>query len=86
MDDQAAISPLENVLSRIPLGGSPVGRVALGLGAGLAVIYFVRPSMSFFPDGTARPWIVTNWNDPEAAVFPWIAYPLIPAFVLGILI
>ena len=81
-----AISPLERVFLAVPGGAYPAGRAAMGAAAGLGVMYFLRPSMSFFSDGTARPWIVTNWNDAEATVFPWWAYPALPAVIFGILL
>jgi len=83
---QNLISPVESFFASVPLGSSPIGRVAMGAGLGLAVIYFVRPNMSFFPNGTARPWIVTNWENVEAAVVPWWAWPTVPALLFGFLI
>lgn len=80
------VTPVEQIVGMLPFGGSPYGRVMLGLAAGTAVAYYVRPAMSFDKAGKPRPWIITDSMNPEATVFPYWAYPLIPAILLGVLL
>lgn len=80
------VAPIEQIFSVIPFGSTPLGRTVLGLGAGTAIAYYVRPSMSFFPDGRPRPWIITDSKNPESTVMPYWAYPLVPAILFGVLL
>lgn len=84
VDNQLA--PVESIMAKVPLGSSPLGRVVLGSLLGGSVAYAVRPSFAFFPNGTPRPWIVTNRADPDATIFPYWAFVAIPALVLGVFI
>lgn len=86
MADANIITPVEQVVGALPFGGSPIGRIALGLAAGTALAYYVRPSMSFGKDGKPRPWIILDSQNPEATVFPYWAYPIVPAVLLGVLL
>ena len=82
--DSAVITPMENLLLKIPMGSTPLGRTVLGAAVGSAVAYYVRPSVSFFDDGSARPFIMTDAQNPEAAVFPWWGFVVLPAITLGV--
>ena len=84
MDNVTA--PIENLLLRIPGAATPVGRASIFSVAGGAFAYYVRPEMSFRKDGSAKPWILTNSSDPEATLFPYWAYAIVPGFVFGVLI
>jgi hypothetical protein len=86
MEQVSIITPVEQVVGALPLGQSPIGRVVLGLGLGISIAYFVRPSMSFYPDGRPRPWILTDSKNVEGTIFPYWAYPLVPAILLGVLL
>ena len=84
--DQAVITPLENLLVRLPMGGTPLGRMILGGVAGGAVAYYARPSVSFNPDGSAKPFILMEPDNPDAAVFPWWGFIVLPSVTLGLFI
>lgn len=86
MADDQVTSAAESIVGALPLGSSPLGRIALGVAAGTAVAYFVRPNVSFYSNGRPREWIFTDSANPEATIFPYWAYPLIPAIVLGVLL
>ncbi len=79
-------APIENILASIPLCSTPLGRVAVfgALGGGAA--YYLKPSMSFNSDGSARPWVLFDSSNPQAAIFPSWAWFLVPAVVFGVLI
>lgn len=78
------ITPIESLFIKLPLGGSPLGRMVLAGGAGAAVAYYGRPAMSFNKDGTPKPWILLDARNPDAAVFPWWAYIVLPAVTFGV--
>jgi len=84
--DRAVITPIETLLSQLPFGGSPMGRMFLAGGAGGAFAYYVRPSVSFNKDGSPRPWILTDSSNPDAAVFPWWAFIALPAVTFGMFV
>ena len=77
---------IENLLLMVPGGATPIGRAAIFGAAGGAFAYFVRPSASFKPDGTPKEWILTNQNDPDATLFPYWAYVIVPGVIFGVLI
>lgn len=80
------LAPVESIFASLPLGSTPLGRAVLLGGAGGAVAYAARPSFAFFADGTPRNWILTNRNDPEATLFPYWAFVVLPAVIGGIFI
>jgi hypothetical protein len=80
----AAESMFDSIgLMRHPL--SPIGRMAVGFGAGAAVVWAVRPSISFDEDGQPRP---STWSsdDPNATSVPWYAIAAVPAVICGTMI
>lgn len=80
------ISTLESLLLNVPGCATPIGRVVVLGGAGAAVAYYVRPSVSFHADGSPRPFIVTHPHDPESTLFPWWAYAVVPSLLFGVFI
>lgn len=80
------ITALESLLLNVPGCSTPLGRALVLGGAGAGVAYGLRPSISFFPDGRVRPFIVTHPQDPEATMFPWWAYAVVPAVLFGVFI
>lgn len=80
------MAPVESAFSYIPGGNYPIGRVAIGAAAGGSVAYFVRPAMSFNADGSARPFILFDPQNPQATIFPWWAYIALPAVIFGVLL
>lgn len=83
-DSSNVVIPVEKVFSALPFGSSPLGRVVLAGGAGLAFAYAVRPSCSFDANGNPRPWIVFDQRNPEACVFPYWAYFVVPGVLFGL--
>lgn len=86
MEQSAAPTALEQALMAIPGASTPFGRASIFGGAGLAFAYTVRPSLAFHADGSPRKWIVTNGSDPEATIFPWWAFGLVPAVLFSVLV
>jgi len=84
--DSAVVTPIETLLARLPAGTHPVGRMVWAGGLGGAVAYTVRPSVSFAADGSPRPWILTDSENPEAAVFPWWGFIALPAVIFGVFV
>lgn len=82
--DAIIVAPLEKAMLMLPLGGYPVGRAFWGAAMGGAVMHYVRPSVAFEPDGTPKPWIVMDPDNPEAAIFPWWAFVVMPAVFFGV--
>lgn len=80
------LAPVESLVMAIPGTATPLGRAAIFGGAGVAYAMAMKPLMSFKPDGTVRPWIVMDANNPEAAVFPYWAWGVVPAVLFGVLI
>ena len=70
----------------VPGGATPMGRVMVFSTAGTAFAYLVRPSMSFNEDGSAKPWIVTDANNPNATLFPYWAYTVLPGLLFGVFV
>ena len=81
-----ALSPIEEILIQIPGGATPMGRMALFGGMGAAYAYTMRPSMSFDASGNAKPWIVFDPQNPNAAIFPYWAWGVVPAIIFGVLV
>ena len=79
-------APVENLVMMIPGTRTPVGRAAIFGGLGAITAFGIKPSFSFKPDGTPRPWIVTNSGDKEATLFPYWAYILVPGFIFSVLL
>ncbi len=79
-------APIESILGSIPLCSTPLGRVAVFGGLGGATAYVIKPSMSFNDDGSAKPWILFDPSNPQAAIFPSWAFFLVPALIFGVLI
>lgn len=82
--EAGVVAPVEQAFLALPFGGSPVGRVVLAGGAGAALAYFLRPSVSFDAHGNARPWILFDSRNPDATVFPYWAYFVVPGAVCGL--
>ena len=80
------LSPVESIVSAIPGAATPLGRAAIFGGAGIAYAMSVKPAMSFMPDGSVRPWVIFDASNPEAAVFPYWAWGVVPAVLFGVLI
>lgn len=85
MTDTSAAA-IENILARIPLGTTPIGRAVVFGGTGGAIAYAIRPSMSFKKDGTPKNWTFTNPDDPDSTLFPYWMYVAVPAFIFSVLI
>jgi len=81
---EPVIAPVEQVFLALPFGGSPVGRVLLAGGAGAAFAYFLRPSVSFDKNGNPRPWILFDSKNPNAAIFPYYAWFVVPGAICGL--
>lgn len=80
------LTPIEDLMMNIPGAQTPMGRMLVFGGAGTAFAYAVRPSMSFFEDGSPRPWIITDSKNPQATLFPYWAYTVLPALVFGVFV
>jgi len=78
------ITPVEQTFLALPGGGSPIGRMIISGGAGAAVAYFVRPSVSFDANGNARPWILFDSKNSDATIFPYWAWFVVPAVTFGL--
>jgi len=81
---EPVIAPVEQAFLALPYGGTPAGRVLLAGSAGAALAYFLRPSVSFDQHGNPRPWIVFDQRNPEATIFPYWAYFVVPGAVCGL--
>lgn len=84
--DKAVIVPIERALAALPFGGSPLGRAAITAAMGGAIAYYVRPSVSFDENGQPRPWILIDQQNPNATIFPWQAWVVVPGILFGIFI
>lgn len=80
------LSPVESLVMAIPGTATPMGRAAIFGGAGIAYAMTAKPSMSYLPSGAPRPWIVMDAKNPDAAVFPYWAWGVVPAVLFGVLI
>lgn len=85
-DADHGLSGIEQLLMGIPGANTPGGRIAVFGGLGGAFAYFVKPDMTFFPNGSPRPWIVMDANNPNATLFPYWAYVIVPAVAFGFFI
>lgn len=81
-----ATTAMEDIMLKIPFCSTPIGRTLVFGGAGAAFAYTVRPAMSFYPDGRPREWILVDRSNPEATLFPYWAYLVIPGALAGIFI
>ena len=61
-------------------------RMLLGAALGGFLVTWVKPTIMFAPDGTARPWMFLGGNGPETTSFPWFFVPIIFAVLLGVFI
>jgi hypothetical protein len=86
MEYDSALSPIESAVAAIPGCNSPLGRIAVFGGAGTAFAYGVKPSISFNPDGTVKPWILFDAMNPNATLFPHWMWGVLPAFIFGVLV
>jgi hypothetical protein len=86
METDGVLSPIEGVLASIPGCNTPLGRIAVFGGAGAAFAYGVKPSMSFNPDGTPKPWILFDALNPNATLMPHWMWGVLPAFIFGVLV
>lgn len=80
------MTPLERVVGSLPLCSSPLGRAAVFASLGGSFAYVVRPTMSFLPDGRPREWILVDRSNPEATLFPYWGYILVPAVLFGVFV
>lgn len=83
---EGTYSLLERGFAALPFGTSPIGRIVLCGGAGAAYAVAMRPSLSFDDKGAPRPWIFLDSKNPEATVWPWWAYAVVPAVLFGVLL
>ena len=84
--DEYVITPIEQGMAILPFGTQPAGRAAWGFAAGAAFAYFVRPSLSFDAAGNPLPWIVTDSSNPNATIFPYWAYAVLPGLFFGVFV
>ena len=84
--DEVVIAPVEKILGTLPFGTYPLGRAALTAGAGATFAFMVRPSVSFHDDGTPREWILLDQSNPQATIFPWWAWSVLPGVFFGIFV
>lgn len=85
-DTDNAMAGVESMLMSVPGASTPLGRIAIFGGLGTAIAYFVRPSMSFNEDGSAKPWIIFDSANASATLMPYWAYTLVPAVLMGVCI
>jgi hypothetical protein len=83
-EQSAVIAPVEQAFCALPFGSTPTGRVLLAGGAGAAFAYFVRPSVSFDANGNPRPWVLFDSKNPQAAVFPYWGFFVVPGVIFGL--
>lgn len=64
--------------------GEPLTRFAFGSAVGAVVAWAVRPSVSFFPDGSPKPW--TFFADPgeESTAMPWYVVSVLPGIFFSV--
>lgn len=84
--DEGVILPLETLFAAIPGGTYPLGRAIICGVAGGGFAHYVKPLASYTPEGQTRAWIVLEPENPDAAVFPWWGFAVLPAAVGGLLI
>lgn len=82
--DKALISPIERVLASNPITAVPAGRAAAGMVLGGAIAFGLKPSVSFNPDGSTRPWVLTDSRAPNPTLLPYWAWVLVPGVVFGL--
>ena len=86
--DDVVLAPIEDALDAVGLmqgAAAPLKRTAVGLALGGIVVFGLKPSLFFNPDGSLRPWSMTS-NDANATPVPWWVGVAFPAVVLGVLI
>jgi hypothetical protein len=81
---EPVIAPVEQAFCALPFGHTAAGRVVLAGGAGVALAYAVRPSVSFDTHGNPRPFILFDSKNPEATIFPYWAWFVVPGVVCGL--
>jgi hypothetical protein len=86
MSEEAPLTAIESLVNSVPFCNTAAGRILVFAGAGASFAYFVRPSTSFNPDGSAKNWIIFNPTDKDAAIFPWWAYVVVPGVLFGLMI
>lgn len=86
MEPYNVTAPVEDLVMMIPGTSTPIGRAIIFGGAGAAIAFGVKPAFSFNADGTPKPWIVTNSDDPSATLFPYWAYILVPGLIFSVLL
>ncbi len=80
------MTSIEELLYQIPGASTPLGRIAIFGGAGAAIAYGTKPSISFHDDGTARPWILMDAKNPQSTLFPHWMWVVLPGVLFGVLI
>lgn len=86
--ERAIITPLENLIAKLPFGTEPLGRGLYGAGLGAALVFGFKPDFMFTKDGKEKQWIVF---DPKGAkgtttIFPWWAGVALPGIILGVFV
>lgn len=61
---------------------TPVQRFAVGTAIGALIVYAARPSISFYQDGTPKPWALTAAESEDSTSVPFWALAALPG-VLG---
>lgn len=79
------LAPVEHLLSNIPLCSTPLGRTVVFGALGGAAAFVLKPSMSFNPDGSVKPFILFS-ETPDGAIFPWWAWIIVPGVLFGVFI
>ena len=80
------MAPIEELVAMVPGAATPLGRVAIFGGAGAAYAMAVKPLVSFTEDGKARPWVLFDPHNEQAAAFPYWAWGVVPAVLFGVLL
>jgi len=66
---------------------SPIGRAAVGFGAGWVVMKAISPQWAYDENGQPRPWRYgKDGSDSDAVTFPWWSVPLGGAVLCGVFI
>jgi len=85
MADQDIVG-IESLFMALPGGRHPIGRMAIAGGIGAGISLGLKPSVSYFPSGEPRPFILFESTNPEATIWPWWAWIALPAVTFGILL
>ena len=78
-------SPRLDALANLGMG-EPVSRFAVGTAVGALATWAIRPSTSFYSDGTAKPWSFTAGPGEEGTPLPWWALSVLPGVVFSVFV